>query len=122
MLGDGCEPGMEFGTWVAAIGLPEIRLQKMIVARLNASYGLNIKDPDVLRSTESNRLLQQLRRSQGNLRTQYIFAHTAGTFEFFWMEETCRDRFDKLVDDGLITMIGENQYCLTDWENWASNK
>jgi hypothetical protein len=122
MLRDAWQPVMEFDTWVGTIGLPEVRLQKMIIAGLNASYGLNVKDPDVLRSTESNRLLQQLRRSQGNIKKQYIFAHTGGTFEFFWMEETSRDRFDKLVDDGLITMIGENHYCLTDWENWASNK
>lgn len=119
MLRDAWQPVMEYDTWVGTFGPPEVREQKKIVAELKAKYGLNVKDPGPLRTLEADRLLQQLRRTQGSIKTPYAFAYAEGTGEFFWLEETSRDRFDKLIEDGLVTKIGDNQYRLADWENWA---
>ncbi|MHB0999433.1 MAG: hypothetical protein ACYC27_09325 [Armatimonadota bacterium] len=120
MLQTAWKPVQEYNTWVGTFGPPEVKRQKEIVASLKAKYNLNVKDPDSLRYIEADRLLEQFRRWQSGFKTALVFTPILGGSEFFWLEETTLDRFDKLVQDGLVTKVGDNQCQLTDWENWAA--
>jgi hypothetical protein len=118
-LKEAWQPVPEFDTWVGTFGSKELREQKKIVAELREEYQLSVPDPDALRYVEADRALQVLRTWQRGTPGPLVFTPLSATGEFYWPEATARDRFQKLVADGVVQPVADNQYQLADWENWA---
>ncbi len=119
MLRDAWQPVPELGTWVGTFGFKELREQKRIVEDLRTKLGLDVKDPDWLRSLESDRVLQAIRERQRHLSEELTVTPLGASAEFFWPDPYKLDRFQKLIDDGLVEEVRKGAYRLVDWENWA---
>lgn len=119
MLVDAWQPVPEYNTWVGTFGSQELREQKMTVAALCGEYGLSVSDPAALRYVEADRLLQAIRSVQGGMSVSYVFSALQAAREFHWPEAGAKDRFAKLLSDGVVTRVGDDNYRLADWENWA---
>lgn len=121
MLRDAWQPIPEYNTWVGTFGTPELRQQRQIVSKLKAQYKLDVKDPEPLRCLEESRVLDRARILQALFKQAMPFTAKDICSEFFWPEEVCQDRVDKLVTDGLAEKLEGNMYRLVDWENWAAH-
>lgn len=118
MLDQIWKPVPEYNTWIGVFDTKEVREQKKTVRQLAGEYGLVVNDPAWLRDLETDRVLQQLRTWQQTSREPYTFDSMTPTREFFWPEDNRRDRFNQLVERGLVIPAGGDRFQLADWENW----
>lgn len=118
MLDEVWKPVPEYNTWIGVFGTKELREQKRIVREIAGEYGLVVNDPAWLRELEADRVFQQLKTWQRTSRAPYIFDAVVPTREFFWPEDNRADRFNLLVERGLVVDNGDGRFRLKDWENW----
>jgi hypothetical protein len=122
MLRDAWQPVPELNTFIGTFGCKELREQKTIVEALRTKYTLDVKDPEWLRCMEADRVLQAIRERQRALKEPLTVTPLGASAEFFWPESCQRDRFQKLISDGLVEEVGKDKYRLADWANWAGRR
>jgi hypothetical protein len=119
MLKEAWEPVLEYDTWVGVFGIPELREQRRTLESLKRDYGIEVEDPAWLRYVESDRVLQQIRNLQRQSEKAVEVTAESATGQFFWPMDVRLDRFQKLVDEGVLEETGEGKYILAGWENWG---
>ncbi len=113
------QPVPEYDTWIGSFSTKEVRQQKDIIISLRKELGLKIPDPAWFRRLETDRVLQYLRRMQRYQPRPIRIDLRAATKVFFWPKDYGQDRFNALIEEGLLIPMDENGYQLADWQNWA---
>lgn len=111
------KPVPEFNTWIGTFGQPEAATQEKILTELAKDFGIEINPPAWLRYRDADRLLGRIQMVQRRTSTPWKFKldQAALCQEFNWTPEKCRDRVQKLVDDGAVEKVGDDLYQLTNW-------
>lgn len=121
MLADAWVPVPEYNTWTGTFGNFEINQQKKTIESLAAELGIEVKDPATLRYAEADRIFQIVKNRQRALSSPYLFTpyQAASEFRYSWSKKNIEDRFQKLIDDGVVEKAGEGTYRITEWKNLA---
>jgi hypothetical protein len=119
MLDAAWKPVPEYGTWIGVFGNQELRAQKETILAVAEELGLLLPCADGLRYMEADRLLQMFRIMQTGVPGPLSFT-PENHMGYFWPMDFVRDRFQKLVEDGvLVQEQGGAPYRLVDWADWA---
>lgn len=115
-------PIPDYTTWVGAFGPPEGMAQEKMLMTFAKEHGLVLTPPGWLRWRDASRQLQSLQERQRALDTPLQIDVNARHLsrDFFWPVEKGRDRFQLLIDQGLVVKTGATTYQLADWENYRA--
>jgi hypothetical protein len=113
-------PIRDYSTWIGAFGPPEAMTQENLLMAFAKEHDLVVTPPAWMRWRDANRQLQMLqtrqRASAGPLSIKTDARSIAR--EFYWSIEKARDRFQLLIDDGLVESSGADTYQLVNWEEF----
>ena len=112
------QPIPEYDTWIGNFGQIEQRLQRKMVYALAEKMKVTVKDPEPLRAIEADRLLQYIRNIQKTYTSPAIFKATDYNFGLM-PDEQLHDRYQKLLENGLIVVNDKDTFRLADWEAYA---
>jgi hypothetical protein len=115
------DPIRDYSTWVGVFGPPEAMTQENMLTEFAQKHGIKATPPAWLRWRDANRQLQSLqnrqRASAGPLQVK------AGSRflcrEFYWPIEKGRDRFQVLIDNGVVEQTGADTYQLMNWKEFS---
>lgn len=115
-------PIPDYTTWIGAFGPPEGMAQEKMLMTFAKQHGLVLTPPAWLRWRDASRQLQSLQERQRALDTPLQIDVNARHLsrDFFWPVEKGRDRFQLLIDQGLVVKTGPTTYQLADWENYRA--
>ena len=113
-------PILDYSTWIGAFGPPEAMTQEKMLMAFAEKHGLVLTPPHWLRWRDSNRQLQSLqgRQRAQNAPLQIDVNARHLSRDFFWSVEKGRDRFQLLIDQGLVVKTGPTTYQLANWEEF----
>jgi hypothetical protein len=111
------DPVPEYDTWIGAFGQPEAATQEAMMLQLVKDFAIDVPVPAARRWLEAERLLQAMQNQQRTNSTPLTLKLPirAG---FNWTADKTRDRFQLLLDNGCVERIGQDQYHLTNWEEY----
>ncbi len=115
------DPVRDYSTWIGVFGPPETLRQENMLVKFAETHGITVQPPAWLRAREANRQLQSLQNRQRASRTPIQFKADAVHLnrEFFWSVEKGRDRFQLLIDQGLVEATGADTYQLSNWQDFS---
>jgi hypothetical protein len=101
-------------------GPPEAIKQEAMLTKFAHDHGIVITPPAWLRWRDANRQLQSLQNRQRTLAIPLQVKPDAIqlTREFLWSAEKGKDRFQLLIDQGLVVASGDGTYRLANWEEY----
>ncbi len=114
------KPILDYSTWIGAFGPPEAMTQEKMLMAFAKEHGLVLTPPDWMRWRDANRQLQSLHGRQRAQATALQIDVNARHLsrDFFWSVEKGRDRFQLLIDQGLVVKTGPTTYQLANWEDF----
>ncbi|MBL9203952.1 MAG: hypothetical protein JNN01_02605 [Opitutaceae bacterium] len=114
------KPIPDYSTWIGAFGPPEAMTQEKMLMTFAKEHGLVLTPPDWMRWRDAHRQLQSLQERQRAVNTPLQVDINARHLsrDFFWSVEKGRDRFQLLIDQGLVVKTGATTYQLANWENY----
>jgi hypothetical protein len=113
-------PIRDYSNWIGMFGPREAAVQEKMLTDFAREHHLELKPPGWLRWRDANRQLQSLQMRQRGSATPYQFKADATQLwrEFLWPVEKGRDRFQLLVENGLVEKSGVDTYQLANWEEY----
>lgn len=114
------DPIRDYSTWIGVFGPPEAIKQEAMLTKFAHDHGIVITPPAWLRWRDANRQLQSLQNRQRTLAIPLQVKPDAIqlTREFLWSAEKGKDRFQLLIDQGLVVASGDGTYRLANWEEY----
>ncbi len=113
-------PVREYSNWIGMFGPRETAVQEKMLTDFAREQGFALKAPGWMRWRDANRQLQSLQNRQRGTAAPLLFKADAPQLwrEFLWPVEKGRDRFQLLLDNGLVEQAGGDTYRLANWEEY----
>jgi hypothetical protein len=111
------DPIRDYSTWIGVFGPPEAMAQETQLLAFAKLHGITVTPPAWLRWRDANRQLQSLQGRQ-RARSEPVQVKSDAALlnrDFFWSVEKGRDRFQLLIEQGLVEPSGSDTYQLANW-------
>jgi hypothetical protein len=111
------DPIRDYTTWIGVFGPPEAMAQESQLLAFAKAHDIKVTPPAWLRWRDANRQLQSLQGRQ-RARSEPVQVKSDAALlnrDFFWSVEKGRDRFQLLIEQGLVEPSGPDTYQLANW-------
>lgn len=113
-------PVREYSNWVGMFGPREAAVQERMLTEFAREHGIEVKPPAWMRWRDANRQLESLQnRQRGSTVPLQVKADSPQLWrEFLWPVEKGRDRFQLLIENGVVETTGTDAYQLSNWAEY----
>jgi hypothetical protein len=115
------KPVPSYDTWTGTYGQMERRSQESLIRNFAAQSGLSVSAPGWLRYDDAHSTLQFIRTQQILRREVWRFTSSDILRDMGsnWPSQKMQDCLNKLVTDGCVERLGDDLFCLTNWDHYS---